>query len=338
MRILFLLLSLLAGSVAAEPLPSWHAGPAKSAITEFVAAVTDPDGADFVPAAERIAVFDNDGTLWVEQPIYTQLAFALDRIQALAAEHPEWREQQPFKAALQGDKETLAKSGNEGLMQLLMASHAGMSTAEFATIAEDWIEKARHPRFGRPYTELVYQPQLELLAYLRENGFATYIVSGGGVAFMRPWTERVYGIPPEQVVGSEIALEYQVQDGVPVIVRQPEIAFIDDKAGKPVGIERRIGRRPVLAFGNSDGDYQMLEWTTAGEGRRLGLLLHHDDADREYAYDREGHIGRLDKGLDDAAAKGWTVVSMQRDWRQVFPWSHAPSPTGSSTQPPRSQQ
>jgi len=223
-------------------------------------------------------------------------------------------------------------------MQLLMASHAGMSTAEFATIAEDWIEKARHPRFGRPYTELVYQPQLELLAYLRENGFATYIVSGGGVAFMRPWTERVYGIPPEQVVGSEIALEYQVQDGVPVIVRQPEIAFIDDKAGKPVGIERRIGRRPVLAFGNSDGDYQMLEWTTAGEGRRLGLLLHHDDADREYAYDREGHIGRLDKGLDDAAAKGWTVVSMQRDWRQVFPWSHAPSPTGSSTQPPRSQQ
>ena len=338
MRILFLLLSLLVGSVAAEPLPSWHAGPAKSAITEFVAAVTDPDGADFVPAVERIAVFDNDGTLWVEQPIYTQLAFALDRIQALAAEHPEWREQQPFKAALQGDKETLAKSGNEGLMQLLMASHAGMSAAEFATIAEDWIEKARHPRFGRPYTELVYQPQLELLAYLRENGFATYIVSGGGVAFMRPWTERVYGIPPEQVVGSEIALEYQVQDGVPVIVRQPEIAFIDDKAGKPVGIERRIGRRPVLAFGNSDGDYQMLEWTTAGEGRRLGLLLHHDDADREYAYDREGHIGRLDKGLDDAAAKGWTVVSMQRDWRQVFPWSHAPSPTGSSTQPPRSQQ
>ncbi len=319
MRILFLLLLLVASAVAAEPLPSWNAGPAKSAITEFVAAVTDPDGADFVPEAERIAVFDNDGTLWVEQPIYTQLAFALDRIQALAAEHPEWREQQPFKAALQGDKETLAKSGNEGLMQLLMASHAGMSTTKFATIAENWIETARHPRFERPYTDLVYQPQLELLEYLRDNGFSTYIVSGGGVAFMRPWTERVYGIPPEQVVGSEIALEYQVQDGVPVIIRQPEIAFIDDKAGKPVGIWRRIGRRPILAFGNSDGDYQMLEWTTAGEGRRLGLLVHHDDAEREYAYDREGHIGRLDKGLDDAAAKGWTVVSMQRDWRQVFP-------------------
>ncbi len=319
MRILLLWLLLCAGSIAAEPLPSWHAGPAKSAIMDFVAAVTDPDGPDFVPEAERIAVFDNDGTLWVEQPIYTQLAFALDRVRVLAAEHPEWRERQPFKAALDGDREAIGKAGMEGLMQLLMATHAGMTSTEFAAVVEDWLDTARHPRFERPYTELVYQPMLELLEYLRDNGFSTYIVSGGGIAFMRPWTEPVYGIPPEQVVGSEIALEYQMQGGKPVLVRRPEIAFVDDKAGKPVGIQRHIGRRPLLAFGNSDGDYQMLEWTTAGDGRRLGLLLHHDDGAREYAYDRDGHVGRLDKGLDDAVARGWTLVSMKQDWQRVFP-------------------
>ena len=318
MHVLLLLCVFFAGSAAADALPSWNDGATKQAITGFVAAVTDPDGPDFVPASERIAVFDNDGTLWVEQPVYTQLAFAIDRVRALADQHPEWRDQQPFKAALEGDKEALGKSGMEGLMKLLMASHAGMTTDDFAAIAEDWIETARHPRFGRPYTELVYQPMLELLDYLRDNGFSTYIVSGGGIAFMRPWTERVYGIPPEQVVGSQIALEYQVQDGTPAVVRKPEIAFIDDKVGKPVGIQRHIGRQPILAFGNSDGDYQMLEWTTAGDGRRLGVLVHHDDAEREYAYDRAGHIGRLDKGLDDAASKGWTLVSMQRDWRRIF--------------------
>jgi phosphoserine phosphatase len=318
MRILALLL-ILPLSALADPLPSWNEGPTRQAITDFVAAVTDEGSAHFVPAPERIAVFDNDGALWVEQPIYTQLAFVLERLGELADEHPEWREEQPFKAALEGDKAALGDAGMEGLMQLLMATHAGTTATEFQAIATDWLETARHPRFERPYTELVYQPMLELLEYLRANGFKTFIVSGGGIAFMRPWTERVYGIPPEQVVGSQIALEYEVIDGVPTLVRKPEIAFIDDKAGKPVGIWRHIGRRPILAFGNSDGDYQMLEWTTAGEGKRLGLLLHHDDAEREYAYDRESHMGRLDKGLDDAADKGWVLVSMQRDWSQVFP-------------------
>jgi phosphoserine phosphatase len=312
-------LLLLAIEAFADPLPSWQDGPAKQAITSFVSVVTDEDSADFVPISERIAVFDNDGTLWVEQPMYTQLAFVLDRLKAQVAEHPEWRDQQPFKAALEGDTDTLADAGMEGLMQLLMATHAGMTSDEFAVIAADWIQRARHPRFERPYTELVYQPMLELLDYLRANGFKTFIVSGGGIAFMRPWTEDVYGIPPEQVVGSQIALAYEVRDGKPALVRQPEIAFVDDKAGKPVGIARHIGRRPILAFGNSDGDYQMLEWTTAGPGPRLGLILHHDDGEREYAYDRNSHAGRLDQALDDAKAKGWVVVSMKGDWSSVFP-------------------
>jgi phosphoserine phosphatase len=313
---LFLSLSLAA---VADPLPSWNEGPAKTAITDFVESVTREGGTDFVPAAERIAVFDNDGTLWVEKPMYTQLAFVMERLTAMAPEHPEWREQQPFKAALEGDKATLGEAGMEGLMKLLMATHVGMTSEDFAGIVSDWLTRARHPRFDRPYTQLVYQPMLELLDYLRANGFKTYIVSGGGIAFMRPWSEQVYGIPPEQVVGSQIELDYEVRDGEPVLVRQPEIDFIDDKAGKPVGIARHIGRRPILAFGNSDGDYQMLEWSTAGPGRRLGLILHHDDAAREYAYDRDSHIGRLDKGLEDAADKGWVLVSMQRDWGQVFP-------------------
>jgi phosphoserine phosphatase len=319
MRILTFLLLWLPLALTADPLASWNEGGAKQAITGFVAAVTDPDSPDFVAEAERVAVFDNDGTLWVEQPLYTQLAFVLERVRELAGDHPDWREEQPFKAALEGDKAALGEAGMEGVMQLLMATHAGLSSSEFAALAGDWIATARHPRFERPYTELVYQPMLELLQYLRENGFKTYIVSGGGIAFMRPWTERVYGIPPEQVVGSQIALEYKMVDGEPTLVRKAEIAFIDDKAGKPVGIQRHIGRRPLLAFGNSDGDYQMLEWTTAGPGRRLGLILHHDDGEREYAYDRDSHAGRLEKALDDAETKGWTIVSMKRDWANVFP-------------------
>jgi phosphoserine phosphatase len=319
MRILIFVLLWVPAALVAEPLASWSDGQAKQTIIEFVAAVTEADSPDFVPEPERIAVFDNDGALWVEQPLYTQLAFVLERLRELAGDHPQWREEQPFKAALEGDKAALGEAGMAGVMQLLMATHAGMTSTEFDAIVADWLETARHPRFERPYTELVYQPMLELLEYLRENGFKTFIVSGGGIAFLRPWTERVYGIPPEQVVGSQIALEYNLVDGEPSLVRQSEIAFVDDKAGKPVGIQRHIGRRPILAFGNSDGDYQMLEWTTAGEGRRLGLLLHHDDAEREYAYDRESHMGRLDKGLDDAADKGWILVSMQRDWARVFP-------------------
>jgi phosphoserine phosphatase len=303
---------------SADVLPSWNEGPAKTAIVAFVDAVTAEGGADYLPPEERIAVFDNDGTLWVERPYYTQLAFALDRIRALAPEHPEWRAQQPFKAVLENDLEALKVAGIEGLVELVMASHAGMTTDQFATIVSDWIATARHPRFDRPYTELVYQPMLELLEYLRASGFQTYIVSGGGIEFMRPWAARVYGIPPEQVIGSSIQTAFELRDGAPVLVRQPEIDFIDDKEGKPIAINKFIGRRPLAAFGNSDGDLQMLQWTTAGDGRRLGLIVHHDDAEREYAYDREGHIGVLNQGLDEAAARGWVVVSMKDDWARIF--------------------
>ena len=318
-QILAIMLTCCLSTVIADPLPSWKEGPVKQEILTFVKDVVDAQGADFVPPGERIAVFDNDGTLWVEQPMYTQLAFIIDRIKVLAPEHPEWREEPPFKAVLTGDLEALKASGMDGLMKLLAATHANMTTLEFERIVGDWIASARHPRFDRLYTQVVYQPMLELLDYLRAHGFKTFIVSGGGIDFMRPWTEPVYGIPPEQVIGSQIALEYAVRDGVPVLMRQPEIAFVDDKAGKPVGIQRHIGRRPILAFGNSDGDYQMLEWTTAGAGKRLGLILHHDDAEREYAYDRKSHVGRLSKGLDDAKTKGWILVSMKRDWSQLFP-------------------
>jgi phosphoserine phosphatase len=321
MRHLLTLVALLAFSpfASAESLPSWKDGAAKTAITAFVTEVTTASSPSFVPPPERIAVFDNDGTLWVEQPMYTQLAFVIDRIKTLAPEHPEWKDEQPFKAMLTGDLDALKASGMEGVTKLLAATHANMSTAEFERIVGDWIASARHPRFDRLYTQVVYQPMLELLDYLRANGVKTFVVSGGGIDLMRPWAERVYGIPPEQVVGSQIAIEYEVRDGVPVMMRKPEIAFIDDKAGKPVGIQRHIGRRPILAFGNSDGDYQMLEWTTAGPGKRMGLILHHDDGEREYAYDRESHVGRLSKGLDDADAKGWLLVSMERDWARVFP-------------------
>jgi len=313
---------LLAGIAHAQgdPLPSWNDGPAKQAIVQFVKDVTTAGGPKYVRPEERIAVFDNDGTLWSEQPIYFQVAFAVDRVKAMAPRHPEWKTKQPFKAALEGDMKTLVASGEKGLVQLMMATHAGMTTEEFETIVKDWLAAARHPRFKRSYIDLVYQPMLELLAYLRANGFKTYVVSGGGIEFMRPWTEKVYGIPPEQVVGSSIKVKFELRDGKPVLIRLPEIDFIDDKAGKPVGIHKFIGRRPIAAFGNSDGDLQMLQWTTGGAGRRFGLIVHHTDGDREWAYDRQSSIGRLDKALDEARAKGWTVVDMKRDWRRVFPF------------------
>jgi phosphoserine phosphatase len=322
-------LALAAQALAqADSLPSWNDGPAKQAILGFVRAATDESSPDFVPPAERIATFDNDGTLWPSHPMYTQLAFALDRIKTLAPQHPEWKTKQPFKAVLDNDLEALAAGGEKGMVELVMASHAGMSTAQFETIVTDWLAKARHPRFQRPYTELAYQPMLELLAFLRANGFKTYIVSGGGVEFMRPMTEKVYGIPPEQVVGSTIETRYEVRDGDPVLMRLPEIGFIDDKAGKPVGIDQFIGRRPVAAFGNSDGDRQMLEWTAAGSGARLMMLVFHDDAKREYAYGPANGLPDTKFGtfspslMDEARKKNWVVVSMKDDWKRIF----APEP------------
>ncbi len=286
--------------------------------SRFVDAVTTPGGAEFVPVEDRIAVFDNDGALWSEQPVYFQLLFAIDRVKAMAPDHPEWADTQPFKAVLDGDMEALAATGEHGLLELVMATHAGMTTAEFERIVMDWIRTARHPTLDRPFTELVYAPMLELLDYLRANGFKTFIVSGGGIEFMRPWTEEVYGIPPEQVIGSSIKVQFEMRDGTPVLVRQPAIDFIDDKAGKPVGIHKFIGRRPIAAFGNSDGDLEMLQWTTAGSGRRFGLIVHHTDADREWQYDRESHVGRLDRALDEAAGRGWTVVDMRQDWTTIY--------------------
>ncbi|MFA9476430.1 MAG: HAD family hydrolase [Filomicrobium sp.] len=305
---------------AADPLPSWNDGATKERIVNFVEAVTDPTGKDFVPPAERIAVFDNDGYLWAEKPAYFQLLFAIDRVKALAPQHPEWKTTQPFKAALEGDMEALAASGQQGLVELVMASHAGITPEEFQDIVSDWLATAKHPRFKKPYTDLVYQPMLELLSYLRQNGFKTFIVSGGGIEFVRAWSQRVYGIPPEQVVGSSIKTKYELRDGKPALLRLPEFNFINDKAGKPVGINQHIGRRPIAAFGNSDGDLQMLEWTTAGEGPRFGMIVHHTDAEREYAYDRQSHIGRLDKALDMAADQDWVVVNMKNDWNRVFPF------------------
>jgi phosphoserine phosphatase len=302
----------------ADALPSWNDGPAKTSITNFVARVTRQGGPDFVPPAERIAVFDNDGTLWSEQPMYVQLAFVLDRVKTLVPLHPEWKDKQPFKAVLEGDMKAMAESGERGMLELGMATHAGMTTEEFHKIVTDWLATARHPRFNRPYTEVVYQPMLELLAYLRANGFKIFIVSGSGIEFMRPWSERVYGIPPEQVVGSSIKTRFEMRDGSPALFRLPQINFIDDKAGKPVGINEHIGRRPIAAFGNSDGDLEMLQWATMGGGVRLGLIVHHTDAEREYAYDRQSHFGKLDKALDAAAVKKWTVVDMKKDWKRVF--------------------
>lgn len=317
---LVLAAALASGSAYAQgdPLPSWNNGAAKQSILMFVAAVTRDGSPDFVPAPQRIATFDNDGTLWPEQPIYVQLAFAIDRVRALAALHPEWKEKQPFKAALTGDMQALAASGERGLIEMLVATHAGMTTGEFERIVTDWLSTARHPKFNRAYTELAYQPMLELLGFLRANGFKTFIVSGGGVEFMRPWTERVFGVPPEQVIGSTIKTRFQMRGDIPTLFRLPEINFIDDGAGKPVAINERIGRRPIAAFGNSDGDLQMLQWTTKAQGRRLGLIVHHTDAEREYAYDRQSTTGRLNMALDAASVNGWAVINMKDDWKRVF--------------------
>jgi phosphoserine phosphatase len=320
-RIVVILLGVIIPQLARaadDPLPSWNDGPAKRAIVDFVGRVTRADGPEFVPVADRIAVFDNDGTLWSEQPYYNQVAFALDRINILARNHPEWKTQAPFKAALDGDIKAILAGTPRDRLELISLSHAGMTTDEFDTIVHDWIANARHPRFKRLYTELVYVPMRELLTYLRTQGFKTYIASGGGIEFMRSWAGATYGILPEQVIGSAIKVEYEVRDGKPALVRLPEIEFIDDKEGKPVGIQRAIGRRPIAVFGNSDGDYEMLRWATAGPGPRFGLIVHHTDAIREWAYDRESPVGRLVKALDEAPSRHWIVVDMKKDWRKVF--------------------
>lgn len=318
--VLILALALVATAArAAEPLPSWNDTAPKQALVAFVQKVTTKGSPDFVPPAERIAVFDNDGTLWSEQPMYFQALFIFDRIKALAPQHPEWRQKEPFASVLKGDLKAALAGGERALLKMAMATHAGMTTEEFETIVRDWIATAKHPKAGRPYTEMVFQPMLEVLAYLRANGFKTYIVSGGGIEFMRAFAEKVYGVPPEQVIGSSIKTKYEVRDGKPVIVRLPELDFIDDKAGKPVAIQQCIGRRPVMAFGNSDGDFQMLEWTTSGSGPRFGLLVHHTDAEREWAYDRESQVGKLVRGLEEASTRGWIVVSIKDDWARVFP-------------------
>jgi hypothetical protein len=304
---------------AADGLPSWNEGAPKQALLSFVEKVTKEGGPDFVPIEQRIATFDNDGTLWCEQPMYFQMLFAFDRIKVLAEKHPEWKNIEPYKFALQGDLQGLAATGEKGLLDIMGRTHTGMTTDEFHATVKDWIKTARHPRFKRPYNECVYQPQLELLAYLRANGFTTFIVSGGGIEFMRPWVEPAYGIPPEQVVGSSGVVKFEIRDGKPVLIKEPKVEFIDDGPGKPVGINRFIGRRPILAFGNSDGDLQMLQYTAGGKGARLMLLVHHDDAEREYAYDRNSKVGRLDKALDEALKHKWIVVSMKRDWRTIFP-------------------
>lgn len=301
-----------------DPLPSWNDTTPKKVIITFVERVMKEDSPDFVPIPERIAVFDNDGTLWSEQPLYFQLFFVIDRIKAIAPQHPEWMNKEPFKSLLAGDLKGVLAGGEPAIFELVMASHAGMTTEEFEQIVKDWIATAKHPRFNRPYTDLVYQPMLEVLAHLRANGFKTFIVSGGGIEFMRPWTEQVYGIPPEQVVGSTIKVQYEMRGDKPVLIRLPLIDFIDDKAGKPVGIHKFIGRRPLMAFGNSDGDLQMLQWTTVGNIAHFGLIVHHTDAEREWAYDRESHIGRLNDALDEAPNRGWIVVDMKKDWKRVF--------------------
>jgi phosphoserine phosphatase len=306
-------------SPGVDPLPSWNQGATKQSIVEFVQKTTKTGGPDFVPVEERIATFDNDGTLWAEQPMYVQLAFVLSRVKELAPAHPEWKTTQPFQGVLEGDVKAVAASGEAGLMKLFAATSTGMTTAEFEQIVKTWLASARHARFKRPYTECIYQPMLELLAYLRANGFKTYIVSGGGVEFMRPWTEKAYGVPPEQVIGSTLKTKYELRVGQPVLVRLAELDSLDDETGKPININKIIGRRPIAAFGNSDGDLQMLQWTAAGPGLRLMLLVHHDDAVREYAYDRQSHFGRLDKAWDEAIAKHWTVVSMKDDWKTIFP-------------------
>jgi phosphoglycolate phosphatase-like HAD superfamily hydrolase len=309
----------LASLHAHDALPSWNDTAPKKAIVAFVEKVTKEGSPDFVPVPERIATFDNDGTLWAEQPIYFQFQFALDRVKALAQQHPEWKNKEPFNHLIAGDMKAFLAGGEKSVMAVMAASHTGITTDEFDNIVKDWLRTARHPKTGRRYTETVYQPMLELLAYVRANGFKTFIVSGGGVEFMRAFAEQTYGIPPEQVVGSSGKLKFEMRDGKPVLVKLPEVQFVDDKEGKPIGIETFIGRRPIAAFGNSDGDQQMFEWTMAGNGARFALIVHHTDAEREWAYDRKSDVGKLDKALDEANAKGWTVVSMKDDWATIFP-------------------
>ena len=330
-RIIFTLLAIAIASItttyAQDQLPSWNDGATKKSITDFIAKVTKEGSADFVPPAERIVTFDNDGTLWCEQPLYFQLLFALDRVKALAPQHPEWKTKEPFASLLRGDVKGALAGGEHAMLEIIIVTHAGMTTAEFEKIVADWIETAKHPKFKRPYTECVYQPMIELLAYLRANGFKTFIVSGGGIEFMRPWTEKVYGIPPEQVVGSSIKTKYETRDSKPVLVRLPEMNFIDDKTGKPVGINSHIGRRPIAAFGNSTGDQQMLEWTQAGSGVRLMMLVHHDDAAREFAYGAESKIGTFSDALMVEAKKNdWTVISMKDDWKTIFAFASQAAP------------
>ena len=321
-RLLLPLVALLAGLGAhaqSDPLPSWNAGPHKEAIVAFVRAVTVTSSPKFVPPQERIATCDNDGTLWGEWPMYVQAAFTFDRVKALAPQHPEWTSREPFASVLKGDRSAVLAGGHRALLEIWLATHAGMTSEAFDQTVKDWIATARHPKTGRLYTEMVYQPMLELLAYLRANGFKTFIVSGGGVEFMRPWTETAYGIPPEQVIGSSIKTRFAMRNGKPVLMRLPEVNFDDDTEGKAVAIDRNIGRRPIAAFGNSDGDLQMLQWTAAGPGPRFCLFVHHTDAVREYAYDRNSPLGTLDQGLDEAARRGWTVVDMKKDWNTIYP-------------------
>jgi len=317
---IFLGFAQLASAQGDDPLPSWNEGDTKQSIIQFVEKVTNKDSADFVLPAERIATFDNDGCLWSEQPMYFQLFFAIDRVKALAPQHPEWKNKEPFASLLKGDVKAALAGGEKAILEIVMASHAGNTTEEFEQIVKDWVATAKHPTTKRHYTEMVYQPMLEVLNYLRANDFKTFIVSGGGVEFMRPWTEAVYGIPPEQVVGSSVKTKFEIRDGKPVIVRLPELSFMDDNVGKPVGINQHIGRRPIASFGNSDGDLQMHQWTTAGDGARFSLYVHHTDAEREWAYDRDSHIGKLDKGLDEAKKNGWTVMDMKKDWKVIYPY------------------
>jgi phosphoserine phosphatase len=308
-----------APGLASEMLSSWNDTAPKKAIMAFVERVTDRGSPDFVPAAERIATFDNDGTLWAEQPLYFQFLFAIDRIKALAPQHPEWKDKEPFASLLKGDPKTALAAGDHALIEIVTATHAGMTSDEFEKVVKDWLATAKHPTTGRPFTEMAYQPMLELLTYLRDNEFKTFIVSGGGIEFMRAFAEKVYGIPPEQVIGSTGKQQFEMRDGKPVLVKLAAVDFIDDKEGKPISIQRVIGRRPIAAFGNSDGDLQMLQWTCGAPGPRFCLYVHHTDAEREWAYDRRSSIGGLDKGLDEATARHWTVVSMLRDWRTIFP-------------------
>jgi len=316
-----LVIALLAApllAIAQEPLTSWNDGASKSAIVAFVRDVTNEGGPKFVPVADRIAVFDNDGTLWTEHPIYFQFAFVLDRVKALAPQHPEWKENEPYKSVLAGDMKGLAASGEKGLNELLMETHANISTEEFSAVVKDWFASARHPTKKRPYNDLTFEPMRELLDYLRANGFKTYIVSGGGIEFMRPMTQEMYGIPPEQVIGSRIATKYMLKDGKPVLMRESKVDFVDDGPGKPVGINAVIGRRPIFVAGNSDGDYEMLRWATAGDGPRLGVIVHHTDGDREFAYDRKTNVGKLDKALTEAPERGWILIDMKNDWKRIY--------------------